>query len=165
LRDEHSYLSSSFSLLPAEPKIFHGREPELRHIVKQLSLWSARLAILGTGGMGKTTLARAALHHPEVVAKYENRFFVACDAATDSIELANLVRSHLGLKPGKDLTKLVVQFFSKGPSSFLILDNLETPWEPLNSRGRVEDFLSLLADIGHLALMVPVPFQIQNLTD
>ncbi|KAJ7493526.1 hypothetical protein FB451DRAFT_1490663 [Mycena latifolia] len=33
-------------------------------------------------------------------------------------------------------------------------DNLETPWEPKESRGGVEEFLSLLADIKHLALII-----------
>jgi hypothetical protein len=61
---------------------------------------------------------------------------------------------HLGLDPGKDLTKAVVQYFARKPPSLLILDNLETTWEPLHTRGGVEELLSLLADIPHLALMV-----------
>jgi hypothetical protein len=34
------------------------------------------------------------------------------------------------------------------------LDNLETVWEPIQCRSGVEEFLSLLTDIGHLALIV-----------
>ncbi|KAJ7111435.1 hypothetical protein C8R44DRAFT_534732, partial [Mycena epipterygia] len=105
-----------------------------------------RIAILGAGGMGKTSLAKAALHHPNIVSKYE-RFFVAADSATTSIELAALIGLHIGLKPGKDLTKPVVHYFStKGPC-LLVLDNLETLWEPMESRGGVEEFLSSLTDI------------------
>ncbi|KAJ7123640.1 hypothetical protein C8R44DRAFT_784133 [Mycena epipterygia] len=146
--------SNSFSLLPTKPKIFHGRESELTNIVDKLIQEPARIVILGAGGMGKTSLAKAALHHPNTTAKYEHRFFVACDSATTSIELADLVGSHLGLKPQKDLTKPVVQYFAKGPPSLLILDNLETPWEPVESRRGVEEFLSLLTDVLHLALIV-----------
>jgi hypothetical protein len=36
----------------------------------------------------------------------------------------------------------------------MVLDNLETAWEPMSSRGEVEGFLSLLTDIGHFALVV-----------
>jgi hypothetical protein len=36
----------------------------------------------------------------------------------------------------------------------MILDNFETPWEPVESRAKVEDLLSLLAGIPHLALLV-----------
>ncbi|KAJ7123638.1 hypothetical protein C8R44DRAFT_784130, partial [Mycena epipterygia] len=104
--------------------------------------------------MGKTSLAKAALHHPDVTAKYEHRFFVACESAITRIELATLIGSHLGLKPGKDLTKPVVQYFMRAPPSLLILDNLETPWEPVGSRGGIEELLSLLTDVLHLALIV-----------
>ncbi|KAJ7131102.1 hypothetical protein C8R44DRAFT_731370 [Mycena epipterygia] len=138
----------------SSPKIFHGREQQLEKTVASLTQQSAHIAILGAGGIGKTSLARAALHHPDVAGKYEHRFFVAADSATTSIELAALTGSHLGLKPGKDLTKAVVQFISTGPPCLLVLDNLETPWEPLESRGGVEEFLSLLTDIPHLALII-----------
>ncbi|KAJ7103925.1 hypothetical protein C8R44DRAFT_945403 [Mycena epipterygia] len=146
--------SNSFSLLPAQPKIFHGRQSELENILKSLGKESAHIAILGAGGIGKTSLARAALHHPDVTGKYEHRFFVAADAATTSIELAAFIGSYLGLKPVKDLTRAVVQFLSRGPPCLLVLDNLETAWEPLQSRGGVEECLSLLTDIPHLALII-----------
>jgi hypothetical protein len=61
---------------------------------------------------------------------------------------------HLGLNPGKDLTKPVVQYFTGKPASLLIIDNLETTWEPMQSRSGVEEFLSLLTDVPHLALIV-----------
>ena len=146
--------SNSISMLPAQPKIFHGCESELAAIVATLHMESPRIAILGAGGMGKTSLAKAALHHPDIVAKYQHRFFVATDSATTSIELAAIIGSHLGLKPGKDLTKPVVHYFSSSPPCLLILDNLETVWDPIESRSKVEEFLSVLTDITHLALIV-----------
>ncbi|KAJ7104939.1 P-loop containing nucleoside triphosphate hydrolase protein [Mycena epipterygia] len=149
-----STCSGSFSMLPAQPKIFHGRQSELEDIVTSLSQESSHIAILGPGGIGKTSLARAVLHHSEIAEKYEHRFFVAADSAVTSIELAALTGSHFGLKPGKDLTKAVVQFLSRGPPCLLILDNLETSWEPLESRSGVEEFLSLLTDVPHLALII-----------
>ncbi|KAJ7142584.1 P-loop containing nucleoside triphosphate hydrolase protein, partial [Mycena epipterygia] len=133
---------------------FHGRQAELKDIVTSLTKKSAYIAILGPGGMGKTSLAKAALHHPDVATKYETRLFVAADSVTTSIELASLIGSHLGLNPEKDLTKPVIQNLSTGPSCLLVLDNLETPWEPLESRGGVEELLSLLTDIQQLALII-----------
>ncbi|KAJ6472980.1 hypothetical protein C8R45DRAFT_936021, partial [Mycena sanguinolenta] len=60
--------SLSLSLLPAMPQIFHGRDSEVVKIVQMLDQRYARIAILGPGGIGKTNLARAALHHPLVAA-------------------------------------------------------------------------------------------------
>lgn len=114
-----------------------------------------RIAILGAGGMGKTSLARAVVHHPDIKVKYEqHRHFVGCDSAQNKVELTALIGAHLGLKPGHDLTSTIVEHFSSSPSSLLILDNLEQLWEPAETRRDIEEFLSLLTDVGHLALLV-----------
>ncbi|KAJ7849038.1 hypothetical protein B0H13DRAFT_1509298, partial [Mycena leptocephala] len=131
--------------LPSEPKIFHGRDSELSDILHLFSQGTPRIAILGAGGMGKTTLARAIIHHTEIIQRYnEQRFFIACDSAATQVELAALIGAHVGLKPGKDLTHPVIQYFSSNSKSLLILDNLETWWEPAESRSKIEEFLSLL---------------------
>ncbi|KAJ7877915.1 hypothetical protein B0H14DRAFT_3130084 [Mycena olivaceomarginata] len=66
--------SNSISMLPSEPKIFHGRESELLDILHLFNTGIPRIAILGAGGMGKTSLARAVLHHPDITARYvQNR--------------------------------------------------------------------------------------------
>ncbi|KAJ6550836.1 P-loop containing nucleoside triphosphate hydrolase protein, partial [Mycena vulgaris] len=147
--------SNSISMLPSQPKIFHGRESQISDILKALIQESPRIAILGAGGMGKTSLARAVLHHTEISSRYErHRFFVACDTVSTSIELAGLIGAHLGLKPGKDLTKAVVQHFLDSAPCLLVLDNLETCWEPVDSRRDIEEVLSLLTDIPQLALII-----------
>ncbi|KAJ7787104.1 hypothetical protein B0H14DRAFT_3163428 [Mycena olivaceomarginata] len=146
--------SKSFSMLPSRPKLFYGRESVLEDVLKTLAQDSPRIAILGAGGMGKTALAKAVLHHADVSAKFEHRYFVSAESATTSIELAALIGLHLGLNPGKNLAKPVVRHLSRQPPCLLILDNLETPWEGLESRGGVEEFLSLLTDVPHLALMI-----------
>ncbi|KAJ7364343.1 P-loop containing nucleoside triphosphate hydrolase protein, partial [Mycena albidolilacea] len=140
--------------LPSEPKIFHGRESELSDILHLFSTGTPRIAILGTGGIGKTSLATALLHHPEITTRYaQNRFFVACNSAATKLELVNLIGAHLGLKPRKDLMQAVLQHFSNNSPSLLILDELETLWEPATSRSDIEELLSLLTDAENLALM------------
>jgi hypothetical protein len=105
--------------------------------------------------MGKTSLSKAILHHPDLTSRYdEHRFFVPCDTVSSSIQLAGLIGAHLGLKSVKDLTGPVIRHFSSSPPTLLILDNLETIWEPAESRGDVEKFLCHLTDVEHLAFIV-----------
>ncbi|KAJ7888456.1 hypothetical protein B0H13DRAFT_1888406 [Mycena leptocephala] len=148
-------LSNSISMLPSEPKIFHGRNSELSDILHLFSQGTPRIAILGAGGMGKTSLARAVIHHTEITQRYnQHRFFVACDSAATQVELAALIGAHVGLKLGRDLTRPVIQYFSSSSDCLLILDNLETLWEPVESRSKMEEFLSLLTGVDHLALVI-----------
>ncbi|KAJ7456179.1 P-loop containing nucleoside triphosphate hydrolase protein [Mycena latifolia] len=152
---DSSKSSNSVSLLPSEPKRFYGRESEVSAIIQAFGQETPRIAILGGGGMGKTSLARAILHHPIISGRYQqHRFFVACDAASTSVQLAALIALHVGLKPAEDLTQPVICHFSENSPCLLILDNLETVWEPMETRGDVEKFLALLTDISHLALII-----------
>ncbi|KAJ7734093.1 hypothetical protein B0H16DRAFT_1578243 [Mycena metata] len=131
---------NSISMLPSEPKIFHGRETELSDILALFRQGTPRIAILGAGGMGKTSLARAVLHSTEITDKYQQQRFFAT-----KIELAATIGAHLGLKPGKDLTLPVINHLSSSPPTLLVLDNLET---------LIEEFLSLLTGVEHLALLI-----------
>ncbi|KAJ6494141.1 hypothetical protein DFH09DRAFT_946856 [Mycena vulgaris] len=100
-------------------------------------------------------VARAVLHHPTVTGKYaQHQFFVACDSTSTKDELLALIGAHLGLKPKKDLTKVILHHFKTNPVCILILDNLETIWEPNNIRQHIKEFLSALTDVEHLALII-----------
>ncbi|KAJ7178223.1 P-loop containing nucleoside triphosphate hydrolase protein, partial [Mycena filopes] len=140
---------------PASTQIFHGRESELADILKLFNQRNPRIAILGAGGIGKTSLAKAVLHEDTIAGQFtQYRFFIPCDRAGSKVEVAALIAAHLGLKPGRDMTWAVLQHLSQSPASLLVLDNLETLWEPVELREEIEEFLSLLTDITTLSLMV-----------
>ncbi|KAJ7038816.1 P-loop containing nucleoside triphosphate hydrolase protein, partial [Mycena alexandri] len=141
--------------LPSEPKIFHGRDAEISEVLRAFTHETPRIAVLGAGGMGKTSLVRIILHHTEIAARYgQHRFFVSCDTASTKEDLANIIGAHLGIDPGRDLTKPVIRSLLECPPCLLILDNLEAVWEPAEFRKSIEDFLCLLADVQHLALII-----------
>ncbi|KAJ7503644.1 hypothetical protein B0H11DRAFT_1983671 [Mycena galericulata] len=148
--------TTSLVLLPASPKIFYGRNDELKQLVHLLVQDSARAAILGPGGIGKTSLATAALHHPDVSARYTSRHFVSCESVANRDDLVSMIVSGVGLEPSRNASKHLLRHFAQSPAAILVLDNLETCWEPLDSRNHVEEFLSLLTDIPHLALLITI---------
>ncbi|KAJ7098233.1 P-loop containing nucleoside triphosphate hydrolase protein [Mycena epipterygia] len=144
-----------FSVLPPLPKIFHGRDAELAQLVTSFSQDEpTHMAILGLGGMGKTTLAIAALHHPEIISKYDRRHFISCESALEKNQLVRIIGDHLGLEPSKQLLKAIIGHFSECGSVLLVLDNLETTWEPVEYRAEVEDLLSLLSELPQLGLLI-----------
>ncbi|KAJ7055185.1 hypothetical protein C8F01DRAFT_462690 [Mycena amicta] len=147
--------SLSLSMLPPSPSIFHGRDTQVDEILKSFVDTVPRIAILGTGGIGKTSLALRILHDPYIVARYsERRFFIPCEAATTKDELIRLVATHFELPTSQNQASNVVHHLTKiGPCVF-VLDNLETCWEAPETRQGVESFLSLLTDIESLALMI-----------
>ncbi|KAJ7253199.1 hypothetical protein C8J57DRAFT_1137502 [Mycena rebaudengoi] len=146
--------SNSISMLPGSPKIFYGREAELHHICTHLiSKPPARIAILGPGGIGKSSLALAVLYSPEIIEMFPNRYFVSCDSARSEADLLSLLGAYFDLEGRR--AKPILRHFSslKGPS-LIVLDNLETCWEPEGSRVAVEEFLSMMADVKQLGIIV-----------
>ncbi|KAJ7271832.1 P-loop containing nucleoside triphosphate hydrolase protein [Mycena rebaudengoi] len=141
-------------MLPPSPQLFHGRDSELQDIIKLLVQDSARIAVLGTGGIGKTSLATAALHDSRVEAKYSRCYFVPCHSSSTCTQLVSTVADHIGVEKGSNLAQKIVHYLNQSSPSLLVLDNLETPWESISSQSEVEEFLSLLTDIAHLGLMI-----------
>jgi len=139
--------------LPQRPSCF-GRDEQIEDIIEGFREEARRpILILGSPGIGKSTLALAALHDARAISRFgERRCFVRCDGAQPRRELAAEIARHLGLAPGPaEAEPAVFHFLGAGPTA-LVLDNAETPWwgEP----GPVEDLLMLLAGIPTVALVV-----------
>ncbi|KAH9913301.1 uncharacterized protein B0H18DRAFT_1049404 [Fomitopsis serialis] len=146
----------SSTRLPARPSIFFGRDETREHLVKMLiGEESARIAILGPGGIGKTSLILIAMHSDPVEETFGmRRFFFRCDAASTPQGLLSAIASELRIS-GEDLLSKVIAYFSSivGPT-LIVLDNFETSWEPFETRQQVEDILNRLASIRSLVLVI-----------
>ena len=104
---------------------------------------SPHLAILGSGGIGKTSVALAILHDKKIQQKFENkRYFVPCEAVTSPNLLLQYILQVLGQHvSSKDPLTVLHEFLSSAGPMLLVLDNFETPWEESDDQSGVESIL------------------------
>ncbi|KAH9003754.1 hypothetical protein EDB86DRAFT_2273104 [Lactarius hatsudake] len=140
---------------PILPQVFFGRSGELETIVDLIfsATSAARIAIIGPGGIGKTTLAHAVLTDKRVATRFaDSRYLVPCEPLTSRDALLVALANSLSLlQPGTTSDSYSVGLEPRVLSALgsekciLCLDNFESPWDqPGPSRGAVE---TLLADI------------------
>ena len=165
----HSFDMELSKIPPPPPKHFFGRDEFVEQAVQTLtSALPTQIAILGGGGIGKTSGGLAILHHPQIRELFkDNWYFVPCDGATSSSILMHNILRVLGVQTREDddvLAMMHNRLASLGPV-LLILDNFETPWES-SSQTAVENILSRIANINHVGLIITMrgsqaPVQIQ----
>lgn len=145
--------------MPPLPSVFFGRQQVVDELVNLLlasdGVDGARVAVLGTGGIGKTTLSLVALHNKLIEKRYgTQRHFVRCDAVSSADGLWSAIAISMGLSGGNPQNRVLSTFSDSAKHSLLVLDNFETPWEPAISRESVEDALKHLAAIETLSLII-----------
>src|ERR1700722_6299396 len=162
--------SPGYSLPARKPCI--GREDDVNAIIASLlDHGSQAVTLLGTGGIGKTTVALEVLWDDRVVKSHKQCYFVGCDGATTVPLLLRKLAATLGIETDHDsqqrqagssfddqnvnirLRARILQVLRSGPA-IICLDNFETPWEdPLNSI-EVESLLRDIVDIPKLPVLV-----------
>ncbi|KZW03356.1 hypothetical protein EXIGLDRAFT_759221 [Exidia glandulosa HHB12029] len=147
----------SSSTLPPAPQLIFGRETETAAVVEAVCDQSGgNVAILGGPGMGKTTVALTALHHPTVAARFlRRRHFIACDSIDTKSGVLIAICGSLGFATSDQNTArrhLLAVF--RQHLTLLVLDNFETVWEAGTDRLAAEEVLGLLSGICGLSLIV-----------
>ncbi|VDB87000.1 unnamed protein product [Peniophora sp. CBMAI 1063] len=153
-----SVISSTWRLRAAN-NIFHGRETEVAAAVDMIvNKQPARVAILGPGGIGKTSIALAILHDPHVKDLYgDRRCFMSCEATTTADAVVRALADALGLialdekiSPGPARDRLFS--YLRTCSGIVCLDNLETPLD--SDKAALEELLNEIAALESIALLI-----------
>ena len=144
--------------LPPKPNVFNGRDELVTDAVKELvQEGTTRLAILGSGGIGKTSVALAVLHDNSVVAHFgAQRFFVSCEAFVDASSIVVSLATLLGLSQSKDLLTDVIHHLTNSTCTLVLLDNFETIWlaKDIATVSAVERLLKTFAEIPTLSFII-----------
>ncbi|KAG6917239.1 hypothetical protein DXG01_003271 [Tephrocybe rancida] len=134
-------------VLPPPAQLMIGRDEEKSRVIHTLlhTTMPAHIAILGGGGMGKTTLALSVLHEHVVLEKFPSRYFISCEGLPSVLSLVGEIANALRILLVNRDAHLIDTIISSFPErSILCLDNLETIWDDETMRLELEELLSYL---------------------
>ncbi|KAF7978282.1 hypothetical protein HWV62_1132 [Athelia sp. TMB] len=149
-------------LLPNEsrepPKLFYGRDELVKELAELCSgSEQQNIAILGAGGLGKTSTALHVLHHADVIKKYdEHRFFVACDGVTtvDALALRILQIMQAPAPANKNPVDALRSALSVSSQTLLLLDNFESIWDAHRDHAAIRGLLETISSVTATTLMI-----------
>ena len=153
--------SPRFLQAPSAPQIFFGRDAELAQIVDMITAnigsRPARIAILGLGGYGKTTLARAVLTIKQIEDHFGSaRYFVPCESITSSEALLTELGMSLGVLEGDTdalWSRICATLTFK--DSIICFDNFESPWDQhAEIKQSVEEVLSRVTALPCVTVLI-----------
>jgi tetratricopeptide (TPR) repeat protein len=134
------------------PRIFFGRDALLKLIVGTV-LQGEHVALIGPGGIGKSSIAKALLHEELIIQKFpSNRYFVTYDGISSTAMSYHIFIDRLA-EPFELSTRTSRAILShlRSTNGLLILDNAETFLDATDEdAGRIGE---VLAELGNLPSM------------
>lgn len=108
--------------------------------------------VQGGPGIGKTELTKTVAYHPSIVEHFAaRRRLVRLETSTTAKQMKNAVILAIGGTPQLGFSETIAAL--GGKPTLLILDNLETPWEPVGQRQETEQALADLSAVPGMTVL------------
>lgn len=138
--------------VPRPTDYFVGRDEDVDALARAIMTGSRAVLVEGGPGVGKTELTKAVAHDFRVTARFGRRtWFVELEAATSAEAMKNAITRTLGCDPQHGFQATLDTLRDK--PALVILDNLETPWEPVAEREATQAVLAGLVAVPGVALL------------
>ncbi|KAI0047665.1 TPR-like protein [Auriscalpium vulgare] len=149
--------------IPAKPGNLLGRENHIRSVVtailKNLHR-PVRIAIMGPGGIGKTSLALTILHDDAIMQVFKDKiYFVSCEYCTSLDMLVTNICSVLLCDSHETSTseEIMLQHLEEQSNCLLCLDNFESVWDCNGpEKHAIESLLAKIALCSSVTLIITV---------
>ncbi|KAH7918279.1 hypothetical protein BV22DRAFT_1134704 [Leucogyrophana mollusca] len=139
---------------PGPPAMFFGRDDLVRDAVETLS--DHHVVLVGSGGIGKSTIAKAILNEGTIVARFQDRrFFVSFDNIDASqITLDTFIQRITDVLGVKSARLGAIRAYLADKNVLIVLDNAETFQEAASGSDRIAEAIDELGALPSVRIIL-----------